>query len=273
MRYIAGLGGNIRLSLTILIVITIVIHLVDTLAYSVRLNSVKSGQFALSSSLFNIIVLVSRTANMLQAPLIGHMIDIGILNNTAPILEIRGVILSSTIGTVLGIILIPSFMKVFSKAVERLGETGSVPTVVVQALSIANIKRIAKSVTKPKKSMLAGLRYHDIPKRIIFFSILITGVYTIGILASNYAAMLVPADRRLAAVGSSGMINGLASIILTLVVDPKAAIITDEVFRGKRDYGDIKALVVILIASKLLGTLLGQLLIGPGAWFIAAVYK
>ena len=35
-----------------LIITTFVIHLVDTLSYAVRLNSVRSGQFALSVSLF-----------------------------------------------------------------------------------------------------------------------------------------------------------------------------------------------------------------------------
>jgi hypothetical protein len=42
-----------------LIGLTLLIHLVDTLAYSVRLNSIKSGKFALSISLFNIFVLLS----------------------------------------------------------------------------------------------------------------------------------------------------------------------------------------------------------------------
>jgi len=39
-----------------LIALTFVIHLIDTLAYSVRLNSVKSGQMALSFSLFNLLI-------------------------------------------------------------------------------------------------------------------------------------------------------------------------------------------------------------------------
>ena len=59
-----------------LFVLTVIIHLIDTLAYSVGLNSVKSGQVALSFSLFNIFVLVSRTANTFQAPLIGSIIGL-----------------------------------------------------------------------------------------------------------------------------------------------------------------------------------------------------
>lgn len=267
-----GFLENAGTSLILLIFLTMVIHTIDTLAYSVRLNSVKSGQFALSISLFNVIVLVSRTANMLQAPLIGHIIDRSIAGSTNPVSDIRAVILASTLGTVIGIALIPTFLKLFSVAVEHLGETGSMPSLVVQALSIGNVKRIARNVTKPSRQMLSDLRYRNIPKRIFIYSILITGIYTVGVLAANYAAVLVSPQHRLAAVNSSGLINGMASLLLTLIVDPKAALITDEVYRGKRIYGDVKALVVMLIVSKLLGTLLGQLLIIPGARLIAAIY-
>ncbi len=74
------------------ITLTAIIHLVDTLSYSVRLNSVKSGQVALSLSLFNIFALVSRTANTFQAPLIGSIIGISIAQGINPIMDMRIVI-------------------------------------------------------------------------------------------------------------------------------------------------------------------------------------
>lgn len=254
-----------------LIVLTIIIHLIDTLAYSVRLNSVKSGQVALSLSLFNVIMLISRTANTFQAPFIGTIVDYSIKTGIDPLPSIRKVIFAATIGTIIGIILIPTFLRIFSKAVMKLEVTGSVPSIVVQALSIANIKRIAKDITKPSKKMLEGLRFHDIQKRVLLFNVLVTGVYTMGVLAANYAAILVP-DHRVAVASSSGIINGVATILLTLYIDPKAAIITDEAIRGKREYSDVKALVVVLIGTKLLGTLLAQVLIVPAAMFIARIY-
>jgi Alternate to MurJ len=247
-----------------LMAFTVIIHVVDTLAYSVRLNSVKSGNFALSMSLFNLIVLVARTANMFQAPLMGMMIDKSINLTYNPIVEIRYIIFATTLGTVLGIILIPTFLKVFSKAVSRLEETGSVPSLVVQSLSLANIKRVAKSTVSPSKSMLENLRYKNIPKRLLLINVFITGIYTIGVLSAYYGSTLSPANR-VAISSSSGMINGIASILLTMFIDPKAAMITDEATRGKREYGDVKALVIMLIGTKLLGTLLGQLLLIPAA--------
>ncbi len=75
-----------NVSLIELIALTLTIHLVDTLAFSVRLNSVKSKQFALSISLFNVFVLISRTANMFQGPLIGALIGSSIAIGVDPLL-------------------------------------------------------------------------------------------------------------------------------------------------------------------------------------------
>jgi hypothetical protein len=259
--------------LLVLIVFTSIIHLIDTLAYSVRLNSVKSGQFALSVSLFNIFVLVSRTANLFQGPLIATIISMSIVKGIDPVNDIRLVIYASTIGTLFGIVLIPTFLKLFSRAVSQLELRGSIPAIIVEALSIHNLKRIAKNATTPSKKMLYNLRFREIPKRLLVSNALITGVYTIGVLAANYSATLVPSEHSLSAAASSGMINGLASILLTLFVDPKSAIITDQALKGSRPYTDVKALVILLIGTKLIGTLLGQLLFLPAAKIIASFYS
>ncbi|MBP7330855.1 MAG: hypothetical protein BWY65_00008 [Firmicutes bacterium ADurb.Bin373] len=256
-----------------LIALTFVIHLIDTLAYSVRLNSVKSGQMALSFSLFNLFVLVARTANTFQAPLIGSIIGASIAYGLDPIADMRKVIFASTIGTLVGIILIPTFLRVFEAAVRHLEVTGSVPSLVVEALQLNNIKLIVKSATRPSKTMLEKLRYREIPKRLLIMNALVTGIYTIGVLAANYSAILVAEQHRLAAAGSSGMINGVATILLTLFIDPKSAVITDQALMGKRNYRDVKALVILLIATKLIGTLLGQVLFLPAARIIASFYS
>jgi hypothetical protein len=210
---------------------------------------------------------------MLQAPLIGTIIGISIAQGIDPILDMRKVIFASTIGTAIGVLFIPTFLTIFEAGVRKLEVTGSVPSLVVEALNVNNIKRIVKSATTPSKTMLRRLRYREIPKRFLLLNIFVTGIYTIGVLAANYSALLVPEQHRLAAVASSGMINGIATIMLTLFIDPKSAIITDQALRGKRPYGDVKALVILLISTKLVGTVLGQVLFLPSASWIASLYK
>jgi Amj-like protein len=50
--------------------LTFVIHLIGTLAYSVRIAGTRTRRIALSLSLFNILVLVSRTSNSFHASLL-----------------------------------------------------------------------------------------------------------------------------------------------------------------------------------------------------------
>ena len=56
--------------LLLIFVLTFVIHLIGTLAYSVRIAGTRTRRIAISLSLFNILVLVSRTSNSFAAPLL-----------------------------------------------------------------------------------------------------------------------------------------------------------------------------------------------------------
>jgi len=60
---------------TVLILATFVIHLVATLAYSVRITGVMTGRIAVSMALFNVLILASSAAAMLQNPLLAKRID------------------------------------------------------------------------------------------------------------------------------------------------------------------------------------------------------
>ncbi|KNF09900.1 protein of unknown function DUF2837 [Gottschalkia purinilytica] len=260
-------------TLLMAMILTAMIHTVETLAYSVRLSSVKNKQYALCTSLFNIFVLISRTANTFLAPLIGTIVGYSISKKIDPIMDFRLLVFSSTIGTVVGIFFMPTFLRIFEVAVSKLEVYGSVPLLVSQSLSISNIKRIAKKTSLPKKSMIEKLNIKNIPKKLIILNTLITGIYTVGMYSSFYASTLVSSSSRIAASASSGMVNGIATILLTIFVDPKSAIITDQVLRGERSYNDVKSLVTLLIVSKLVGTLLGQILLIPSANIIALIYR
>lgn len=253
--------------------IMLVFHLMDTLSYGIRLNAVKSGQFALSTSLFNTISMVTRISTMFLQPAVGLLVGVSISQHVNPILGMRQIILGATLGACLGGLLMPTFLKLFDKAVKRLEATGSVPALLFQAFTVANIRRMPTSVTLPGKRLLSGLRFRQIPKRLLLINVVVTGVYTVGLLAANYAAVFVPPENRLAVVGASGLINGVATILVTLLVDPKTALMTDQAMRGERSYGDVKALVTLLLVTKIVGTLLGQLIFVPSAHFIALFYQ
>jgi len=61
--------------LLIICALTFVIHLIGTLAYSVRIAGTRTRRIALSLSLFNVLILVSRTSNSFQAPLLAKRVE------------------------------------------------------------------------------------------------------------------------------------------------------------------------------------------------------
>lgn len=255
-----------------LFLLTFIIHSIDTFAYSVRLSFIRSGQFALSTTLFNLFYLVSLVAHTLQAPLIGGLMDYSLNQGIDPLPVIRQVLFTATLGTFCGIILTPTFLKNFSKAVRELEVKASVPSMVIEALRWRNLRSFMSSITLPAKTMVHRLPYHKIPLNLLLLNVLVTGTYTVGVMSAYYATLLVDPRHRLAASASAGILNTAANIIFMLFIDPKSSIITDQALRGSRPYAEAKALVVILMCSKLMGTLIGQLLLIPIAKAIAQIY-
>ena len=59
----------------IVLILTVIISIIATLAYSVRIVGIKTGRIAVSSAVFSIFALISRTANSIQAPLLSKKIE------------------------------------------------------------------------------------------------------------------------------------------------------------------------------------------------------
>ncbi len=73
--------------LLIVCIFTAMIHLFETAALSLRLGGARTGQIATSLAFVNASFLVARLSNMLQAPLLGSMVDHAILHTCLCILE------------------------------------------------------------------------------------------------------------------------------------------------------------------------------------------
>src|ERR1700730_2584419 len=61
--------------LLVICVLTFVIHLIGTLAYAARIAGVRTRRIAISFSLFNVLILVSRTSNSFQGPFLAKRIE------------------------------------------------------------------------------------------------------------------------------------------------------------------------------------------------------
>src|SRR3954452_10287313 len=104
--------------LGLILSLTFVIHLVDTLAYSVRIAGVRTRRLAVSFSLFNLLVLGARTASTVQAPLLARRVEVAAVARSPGLLpDLRLILLAGSIATVLGALLIPTFQNAFTKVV------------------------------------------------------------------------------------------------------------------------------------------------------------
>lgn len=248
-----------------------IIHSIETLAYAVRLSGARVKMIASALSLFNIMVMVSRLANMMQQPFTGSLIDTAPSNNAQEFVaaQFRILIGASTVGTIFGILLLPTFIALFSRAIIHLSEEkGSVPSLFRRLFSLQYIKRGITHFSLPKFSYLRDTRMKDIPIRLFFINMIITAIYTIGVLSALYAALLAP-ERASTTIMASGLINGLATILLVIFVDPKVSVVADEVVNQRGSYQTLKNISLMMVISRLLGTLLAQFFFIPGAKYIA----
>ena len=256
--------------LLIVCVLTAIIHFTETAATSLRLAGVRTKQIATSLSFVNATLLVTRTSNMLQAPFLGGMVDHAILTgNPLPLItNFRYVIFAAFVGNLIGALLTPFFVAVFTKAIQRFEKGGSVPRLIAEAFFPGNFLAIFRKFRLPSNGSLMNLALKGMPQGFLWTNLIVVSVYAIGVLSSLYAGALVP-EFRITASQLSAIVNGIATILLVTLVDPTCAYITDQAIRGKRKESDVRTMVFYIILGRVVGTLiLSQLLFLPSAEYI-----
>jgi len=259
-------------------VFTFLIHLSETLALSMRLAGVRTRQVATSISFVNASFLVSRMSNMFQAPLLGAMVDAAVNPHSALTPEMLGtafrwIIFAAFWGNLAGAFLTPTFARVFEKGIYIFEKEGSIPHLIFAAMKPRNMKLLIKSFRFPSPASLKGIRWNAIPHTFIYLNVAMVSIYAIGVLASLYAGAQLPAFRATAA-NLSGIVNGMATILLAIMVDPSGARIVDQAVQGKRPEADARSMVFFLISGRVVGTLLlSQLLFWPATTYIMAATR
>ena len=257
--------------LLLLFALTFVINLVGSLAYSVRIAGLRTLRIAVSLSLFNVLLLISRTANSVQGPLLAKRIEAGLAAGAPPQLaDFRWLLAAASLGTLVGAILTPTFQRLFTRAVARFAIDRSMGRLLFRLFRPGVLAGFRESLAVPAgenlRGLVAGAR---LPTRIILLNTLVTAVWTVGVLASLYAGTLHPA-LRVTSNSLSALVNGGATILLAIVVDPYLSLLTDDVQQGKVGEPFFRRCVVWMLASRFAGTVVAQLLLLPAASLIAA---
>src|SRR5262245_32557060 len=261
--------------LATLFILTFAINLIGTLAYAARIAGVRTRRIALAFSLFNALVLLSRTANSFQAPLLAKRVEGNVLAGATAgaLADFRWLLLAASLATIVGALLTPTTQRLFSHGVSALSKRRSLPRLIFATLSLQGFGVLRASVAMPSPSNLrnAGAR-SGAPIGILLVNGAATAVWTVGVFASIYAAYLAP-DLRATASNLSAVVNGVATILLFALVDPWLAVLTDDVVEGRASDAKFRRSVVGLLASRFAGTVAAQFLLVPAAALIAAIAR
>lgn len=276
--------------LLLVTVLTVFIHLIITLNYSIRLAGLRTRRLLTALSIFNVIYLFASVSNVIQAPLmtsiVEHAIKAGVTQagvavpgkqliyqdayrEQLALLEgkIRLVILASTVGAVMGAIMVPAAVRIFIRAVRIFEEVGSVPIVIIKLFFSLPWRRAGAAWPRYRSLTLLAKQNLTIPKKILLANIIITGFYTTGVLSALYAGAMFP-DFRSTATSLSVIVNGAAVVIGAIAVEPALSSITDQAQCGARSELDIKQMTFYMVLTRLLGTFFAQVIFLPCAYLI-----
>ena len=255
--------------------LTFVIHLIGTLAYSVRIAGIRTRRIAVSLALFSILVLVSRTANAFLGPFLAKRVESNLTAAAAAGLlwDFRWLLISSSIATVVGALMIPTFQRVFCRAVQHFQVHRSVPKLILHGFFKGGLSCVKDVASVPAAANLAGLRAGSgVSLAITLLNVGAVALWTVGVFASLYAGVLDPSVRVTSST-LSGIINGGATVLMAIFIDPHMSGMTDDVVEGRVSESQFRRAVVWLVGSRLAGTLLAQALLVPSALLIAWVAR
>ena len=254
----------------LVIILTFLINLITTLSYSVRIVGIRTGRIAVSFALFNILVLISRTANGFQAPLLASTIEKNIKSGIGSnIFDFQLIIFSCTIATIVGGLLIPTFQRILSVAVNRFSVYKSVPKTLYHGFTKGGITYVKESFVVPDMRNLTQIDFkHDFPWKVFLMNVIAVAIITVGVISSLYAGYLNP-DLRTTSSTLSSVINGFATILLFVFIDPYLSIMTDEVVLGKCKESVFRKYIVYMVLARIIGTLVAQIIFVPSAKLIA----
>lgn len=180
------------------------------------------------------------------------------------------IILAAAIGTMIAIFLFPTMVRWSARLVVHLEKAGSIPAMMKSLFRLSKLKNAWYYVRLPQISMLKQLLSGRLPRRLMILNAAVTAIYTCGVLATLYAAYINP-EQAITASQSTGLINGIATIMLALLIDPKLALLSDRTLRGEISVSHMNKIYGSMFVSRLAGTVLAQVLLVPFALWIGFI--
>jgi len=257
----------------ILCVLTFIIHLVGTLAYAVRIAGVRTRRLAVSFALFNVLVLASRTSNSFQGPFLAKRVEYSLapthaLSPDIIVSDMRWLLFSASFATFLGGLFVPTFQRLFSRAVHHFHAHRSIPRLIWSGLTRGGFSLFRGEACVPSSQNIAQLASGTgMSFGVISLNIFAVALWTVGVFASLYAGVLKP-ELRVTCSNLSSIINGGATILMFVFIDPQLSVMTDDVMDGRLSENRFRRTITALVGARLAGTVVAQVILVPAARLI-----
>ncbi len=275
-----GAGVNeVGAAIGYLVLVNALIWLLGGTIYSSRVSAVITKRIAIAISVFNFFSLLARVAGQFYGPFVGAITDrlthrpdgAALAPDALEKLEHfnRSLLGGAAVGCILSLLLIPTFVKVYLVLIERVFREESLSKVLVQGLNPKNWLKAPSLLAAPWKQTVSRQALAKLPKGFLWANVLVLSFQTVSQLAAIYAGAAYDAEVARTTTLLSPLVNGVATIVLSLVVDPTCNILIDEAVKGKRSVEEIETMTFWLCFGSVVGTLVAQLLFLPSAWFIS----
>jgi hypothetical protein len=148
-----------------------------------------------------------------------------------------------------------------------------VPRLILHAVFKGGLGYLRDVASLPAAGNVVALQGgHGVSRRITLLNVVATALWTVGVFAALYAGALDAAVRVTSSMLSS-IVNGGATIVMAMFIDPHLSGMTDDVVEGKLGEPQFRRAIVWLVGSRLAGTLLAQVLLMPAALLIVVVAR
>jgi len=267
-KAIGAQGSLVAGSVWPIIALNVALTIVASTTYASRVSAVVTRQIALALAIYNFFFLLTRLSQQVYAPLLGSMSDYLVKSGQVFKLEdsFRAIIGGASLGAFLGFLLLPTFVEIINQAVRQMQRHGSIPNVLLRCMLPSNWPTILGCLRPPSMLGVGMADFKRIPSFFLVGNVLVLSIHTMGTFAAICAGAYLRGTNESAAAAAtllSSVVNGVATITLSLVVDPTSSRITDQCRLEKRPLADIKATAVFLLLGMLLGTLLSQVFFTP----------
>ena len=270
---VGGSGSHLVQSLWAVVALNVLVTLLASTAVVARVSAAVTRHVATALAVYNFFFLITRLAGQVYAPVLGSLRDSVVQGGARAetLLPLfRWVVGGASVGVLLGWLLMPTFLEIYNHAVRALDRRhGSMSSLLVAMLAPRRWVMLARCLRPPSTFGVTREDLRALPKGFLVGNVLVLAVHTIGVLAAIYAGALLSSSLARTATLLSSVINGVATIVLSVVVDPTSARITDQAVSGERPVRHVYAMAVFLIAGMLLGTVLSQVFFVPAAGVIA----